>query len=140
LRAGDDRRNNGGIESADPLEEVANLFVFEFQLGFVGDVLILAAATIAKVTASWTDSVRRWLNQTQEPGASKALFRFSDFGFDCFADQNEWDEDNKIFNSRDAFTTECNIGNGEGQVFANSGTHDSRLRMVRSGRKLIRDQ
>jgi len=70
LRAGDDRRNNGGIESADPLEEVANLFVLELQLGFVGNVLILAAATIAKVETPRPKRAPIIMKGSSAPGAS----------------------------------------------------------------------
>src|SRR4029077_4659497 len=100
-------------DPAEPPEEIADLFVFELQLRWVGDVLILAPAAIAEVAARGRDSVRRRLNDPAKPRATEALFCLSDFGFDHFGDLNEWDEDYKIFDSRNAFATECNIGNGE---------------------------
>ena len=65
------------------------------------------------------------MHEPNEARATEPFLSFGDFGFDDFADQNEGNEDYKIFDSRDAFTTKCNVGNGEGQVFANSGTHSS---------------
>jgi hypothetical protein len=41
---------------------------------------------------------------------------------------NERNEDHKIFNAGNAFTTECHIPYGEGQVFANSRTHVNHVR------------
>ena len=125
------------VDPADPLEEIADLFVFELQLRWVGDVLILAAAAIPEVAARGSIAVRRRLNDPPKPRATESLFCLSYFRFDHFGNLNERDEDYKIFDSRNAFTTERKVGNGEGQVFANSGTHASRLRKVRSGRKVI---
>ena len=137
LGAGDKGFDDVWVDPADPLEEIADLFVFELQLRRVGDVLILAPAAIAEVAARGSNAVRRRLNDPPKPRATESLFCLSNFGFDHFGDLNERDEDYKIFDSRNAFTTERNVGNGEGQVFANSGTHASRLRKVRSGRKVI---
>jgi hypothetical protein len=139
LRAGDQRLDDVRVDPAEPPEEIADLFVFELQLRWVGDVLILAPAAIAEVAARGSNAVRRRLNDAPKPRATESLFCLSYFRFDHFGDLNERDEDNKIFDSRNAFATECYICNGEGQVFANSGTHASRLRKVRSGRKVIRD-
>ena len=67
------------------------------------------------------------MNDTEEAGTSEAFLDFDDFSFDDFAGLNEWNEDDKVFASCDAFTTECDVGNGEGQMFANSGTHAETL-------------
>jgi hypothetical protein len=86
-------------------------------------VLILAAAAVAEVTASGGDAIGGWLDDAEQARAGEALLCFGDLNFDYFADLNERNEDDEIFNSRDSFTTECDVGNREGQVFANSGTH-----------------
>jgi hypothetical protein len=52
------------------------------------------------------------VDNPQKPRATEAFFCFGDFSFDDFADLNEGNEDYEIFDSRDAFATECNVGNG----------------------------
>ena len=119
----DDWCDDARIEATNALKEIADLFVLQFELRRIGDMLILAAAAIAEVTTLGSDPLGRWLNDSQKSSAGKTFFYFRDFDLDDFADLNERNEDDKIFDSRDSFTTECDIGNSEGQVFANSGTH-----------------
>ena len=106
--------------------------MLEFELIRIGDVLILTTAAIAEIPALRSDAIGRWLDDPNEPGARKAFFCFGNFSFDKFADQNKRNEDDKIFDSRDTFTTECDVGNGEGQVFANGGTHSGHGREVQT--------
>ena len=49
LRAGDDGCNESWTEPANALEQVADLLVLQAQLRGIGQVLILAAAALAKV-------------------------------------------------------------------------------------------
>jgi hypothetical protein len=70
-----------------------------------------------------SDAIWRWLDEAEQSRSGEAFLCFGNLHFDYFANLNERNEDYKIFDSRDTFTTESNVGNSEGQVFANSGTH-----------------
>src|SRR5437879_7064066 len=49
LRTRNHRRNQRRINAADSLEQIADLFVLEPELGRISDVLILASAALAKI-------------------------------------------------------------------------------------------
>ena len=50
-------RDIAGGDAANPLEQIANLLVLEPELDGVSQVLILAAAALAKVRAKWLNPV-----------------------------------------------------------------------------------
>src|SRR3974390_2714089 len=66
LRARDDGRDDGGIDAAEAVKQIANLFVLKPELRGIGQVLVLATAAIAEITASRFDPLRRWLNDAQQ--------------------------------------------------------------------------
>ena len=134
-RARDNWRDNTRIKTTDTLKQIANLFVLQLKLRGVSQMLILAAAAIAEVLAFRNHAVGRGLNDSDQTRAGEPFLNFNDLCFNNFANLNERNEDNEIFDSGDSFTTECNIRDGEGQVFANSGTHANMLGESQPGQK-----
>src|SRR5688572_28474810 len=101
LRTWDDGLNKFWIEAGEALKEVADLFVFDGELGFVRDVLILAAAAIAEVLAEWLNAIGRRREDAKEFGAGETLLHLGDFKFDFFPERDEWNEDDEIVDARD---------------------------------------
>jgi hypothetical protein len=93
--AGDDRRDPCLLKPADPLKQIGNLFVLQPQLRRVINVLILAAAALAEVTAGRFDALRRRLNDAQQFRAGKILFDLRDFNLHDFADEHKRHEHDK---------------------------------------------
>ena len=83
------------------------------KLRLVGDVLILAAAAIAKITALRLDALRRGLHHAHQPRAGKILFDLGDFRFDDFAHEHERDEHNEVVQPRDALAAERDVRDGQ---------------------------
>ena len=91
------------------MEKVADLFVLYGQLRFVSDVLILAAAAIAEVLAERLNAVGRRVNDAEQFGATETFLHFGQFDFNGFAERDERNEDDEIFDARDAFTAESDV-------------------------------
>jgi len=100
-------------------------------------VLILAAAAVAEVPASGLNALRRGLKHSEQPGARKAFFDFSNLRLDSFAAGDERDKDHKIFHSSDAFTAKSSVANRQGQFIANIRTHCNRIEGSELGGKEI---
>jgi hypothetical protein len=113
LGAGNDGLDGGIGETADALEEFADLLVFELELGGVIEVLVLAAAAVSEVGAAGGDAVGCGLEDAEEMGAGEAFFNFGDFDFDDFAGDDEGDEDDEVIVTCDAFAAEGEVSDGE---------------------------
>jgi hypothetical protein len=116
--AGNGRLNLGIGESANALEEFADLLAFDFELCGVLEVLVLAAATVAEVGAMGDDAVGCGFEDAAQLGAGEAFFDFGDFGLDGFAGDDEGDEDDEVIVAGDAFAAEGEIGDGEREGIA----------------------
>jgi hypothetical protein len=108
---------------ANPLEQIANLLVLEPELEGVVQVLVLAAAALAEVRAEWFDPVGGGSHDTKKPGPGEALLYFRDFSFHDLARSDKGNENDKILRPGDAFATEGNIVNRQGQLVAQSEAH-----------------
>jgi hypothetical protein len=113
LGAGDDRGDDAFWKSTDALEQVGDLFVFQFQLPGVVDVLILAAAAFAKVTALRSNAVGRGLDDANQSRAGEVLLHFGELGFDLFAEHDERNKHDKLLQSADAFAAKGDVRDGE---------------------------
>jgi hypothetical protein len=114
LRARDGFGHQVWGEAADALEQVADLLVFEAELSLIGQVLVLAASTFAKITARGLDTSGRRTHHAKETGTGESLFEFGDLSFDDFTQGHERDEDNKIIKPGDALAAESDILDGQG--------------------------
>ena len=122
-------------ETADALKQITNLLVFEAELRFVGQVLVLAASTFAKITALRPDTSGGRAHDANQSGASKSLFDFDYLRFDDFTEGDEWDKDNKIIKAGDAFAAEGDILNGQGDFIIWRETHCAQGRGTNRARK-----
>jgi hypothetical protein len=118
LGAGDDRRHDVARKSADALKKVCNLFVFQFELDRIVNVLVLAAATFAEVTALGFDALRRWRYDTDELRAGEGLFNFGELGFNFLAGRHERDEHDELPDASDPFAAEGDVSDGQGDALA----------------------
>src|SRR5690242_15337273 len=75
LWAGNDRVDLDMGKSPDPLEQVGNLFVFELELGWITEVLILTAAPNPKIRTSWPHTRGRGDQDLEQAGPGKALLQ-----------------------------------------------------------------
>jgi len=88
--------------------------VFDAELGFVGDMLILAAAAGTEIGAGRLDALGCGLDDAHEFGAPEALFNLGQFQFDFFADENEGNEHDKFLDARDPFASEGDVADANG--------------------------
>ena len=122
-RTRNDRRNFIRRNFPDALEQIRYLLVLQPQLRRIGDVLILAAAARAKITALRRDALRRRLLHAKQFCPRKILFDLGDFGLNGFADQHERDEHDEIVHAPDAFATERDVVNGQTKFVADVERH-----------------
>ncbi len=130
-RAGDDRRDFVRRNLPHALEQVRDLLSLQPQLLRVINMLILAAAASAEITALRRNALRRRLNHAQQLRPRKILFDLGDFRFNDFASHDKRDEDDEIIHAPDAFAAEGNVEDGQGNFLACFEWHTARLR--RSG-------
>jgi hypothetical protein len=83
--------------------------MFNAKLGFVGDMLILAAAAPAEIRTQGLDAIGRGLKDAHEFCAGEVLFDLGQFGFNFFADEDEGNEHDKIIHPGDAFAAKSNV-------------------------------
>jgi len=88
--------------------------VLDAKLGFVGDVLILAAAAAAEIRARRFHAFGGGLNDPHEFGATEILFDLGQFDFDFLAYKDEGNEDDKFIDARDAFAAERDVADANG--------------------------
>jgi len=88
--------------------------VLDAKLGFVGDVLVLAAAASAEIGAGRFDALGSGLNDADEFGAAEILFYFGQFDFDFLAHEDEGDEHDEFFDARDTFAAEGDVADADG--------------------------
>jgi hypothetical protein len=109
LGAGDHRGHGIPIQATDALEQIADLLVFEPQLRRILQVLVLASAAFAKVTAQRLDPFSRRLQYPHQPGPGKLLLDLGNFSFDHFADRDPSNETDKAIMPSNAFPAESNV-------------------------------
>ncbi len=135
LGTGEDGMDQGGIESADALEEVGDLFVFPLELGGVIEVLVLATAAFAEVGAGGGDAFGGGLDDAGEEAAGVAFVDLGDLHLDDFAGADEGDEDDEFADPSDAIAAEGEVMDGEGDAFAVGERWDEGCGVGRSGRR-----
>jgi hypothetical protein len=135
LGAGNDLGDELWGEAADTLEQIADLLVFDAELGFVGEVLVLAAATFAEVTAPMLDAGGRGSHDAQQAGASESLFELRDLSLNDITGGDERDEHDKLIEAGDAFAAEGDILDGQGDFIIWGQTHREEGRGRGSERK-----
>jgi hypothetical protein len=123
------------VQAANPLKQVANLFVFKTNLSRVIQVLILAAPALTEIMAARLNSLRRWLNYPQQFCTAKVLFDFCDLRLDDLAYGYPRDEKDKIMLSSHPFATEGDVAHRQSQFVAYVGTHGGTVRKKRGGKK-----
>ena len=111
FRTGNDFGDKAGIQAAEPGKSVSDLLVFELQLCCVGQVLVLATATVTKVRAGRLDSLGRRLENPNQFCTGEPLLDLTDFGLHFFTESDKRDENDEIFNSRDPLTAKGDIAN-----------------------------
>lgn len=119
--AGNHGIDQSGIKLPDALKQIANLLMFDAKLRSVIQMLVLAAATIAEISAWRFDAVWRRLNDIQEAGAGKILFDLRDFGIDGFSQGDEGDEHDEFAQPPDPFASESDIVNAQADLGARKG-------------------
>jgi hypothetical protein len=125
------------VQSANALEQVANLLSLELQLGRVTEVLVLAAAALAEIRAERLDPFGRLLDYAQQPRTPKPFLYLDQFRFYYFTGCSKGQENDKIVQSRHAFATEGDVANSQTNLFCYSGTHFTSLEAPEFGRKEI---
>ena len=83
--------------------------MLDVELGFVGDMLVLASAARAEIAARRLNAVGSGFEDTHELGARETPFNFSHFGLNFLANQYERNENDKFLNARHALATEGDI-------------------------------
>jgi len=114
-RTGDDGGDDFAREAAEALEEVGNLLMFDFELGGVGEVLVLTAAAFTEVAALGRDALGRGFEDLEEFGARETFFYFGEFDFNQFSERDEGNEDHEVGDTADAFAAEGDVVNAEGE-------------------------
>jgi hypothetical protein len=97
------------VEAAEALEEVADLVVFEEELGGVGEVLVLAAAAIAEVGAGRLDAVGGGAEDFEDAGAGVVFLHLGQFDAELFAGGGEGDEHDELVDATDGIAA---VGDG----------------------------
>src|SRR5438034_6117748 len=115
LPAGNDRLNHRLGQASNALKQIGNLFVFEPELRRVIDVLILAAAALAEVTARRRNAFGRGFQDSEQPRSRKLLFHFDDFDFDIFPHHDKRDEEDEVIHARQALAAEGDVANRDGE-------------------------
>ena len=85
----------------------------------VFNVLILAAAAFAKITAGRFDTFRRWFFDTKQFRPRKIFFDLRDFDLDGFPHEYKWDKHDEIIHTPDAIAAKRNVVNGQNQFITN---------------------
>lgn len=80
--------------------------------------LILAAAALAKVTATGLNALGRWLNYLQQSGAGEALLYFRHLGFHEFPGSHPRHEHDEIAEPGNALAAESNVFNRQRERLA----------------------
>jgi len=125
LRAGNDRRDESAVKVAQALKQIPDLFMLKPKLGGVSQVLILAAAARAEVSAARLDPFRGRFQHPQQPGPGIALLQLRYFRFHQFAHGYEGDENHEIFPARHTFAPEGQIADPQAQLVAQRQIHAS---------------
>jgi hypothetical protein len=81
------------FELGDAAQIFAQDFFFDFELLFVGGVLVMTSSAAAKMRTRRRLAVRGWFDDCIGMGAGEARLFFGERGFDFFPRQNEGDED-----------------------------------------------
>jgi hypothetical protein len=123
MRAGDHWRDKTRGEAADALEQIGYLLVLEPELEEVVQVLVLAAAAQAEVRTEWFNSIGGSGHHTKQPGTGEAPLYLGDFRFHDLARGDEGNEDDKILRPGNAFATEGDVVNRQGQLVAQNEAH-----------------
>src|SRR5579862_5524259 len=89
--------------------------------------LVLATATLTKVTADRFDPVRRGFGNAQQAGSRKVFFDLDDLRFNHFTDEHKGDEHDKIVHASDAFAAKRNVVNGQIQPVTDLKWHKKGL-------------
>ncbi len=110
----DDGLDGGVCEAADALEEIADLLVFDGELGGVGEVLVLAAAALAEHAAPGGDTVWRGREHGEQACAGELAVHLGDFDLHPFAWSDEGDEDYEVAHAGDALAAEGDVGDVDG--------------------------
>ena len=101
LRGGDDG-GDGELDTGHVVEEFLDLAALPFQLGGVGEVLILAAAALAKEGAARLDAVGRGAEDGGEVALAEVFVVPVDAGADEFAGQGKGDHDDPAVETTEA--------------------------------------
>jgi hypothetical protein len=109
--------------------------MLDFQLLRIGKMLVLATAAFTKITALGPNPVRRRLQDPKEPGTGEAFLHLEYFSLNALAGRNEGYENHKVVQARYAFTAERGIGDQQGNLLADSGSHAIRVKSSRGGQK-----
>jgi hypothetical protein len=109
------------------LKQVADLFVLERQLGFVGKVLVLATSAIAKIAATWLDAFRRRLENPRGTGPGKAFFNLEYLRFHHIAHRDKRYEHDKILKTSNPLAPESDVTDVQGQFVARRQRHRDRI-------------
>jgi hypothetical protein len=111
IPAGDYGRNRDVIEVTDSSEKLMHLMPLELQLMLVGDVLVIASATMPKVGAEWFDPSGRNTQHFPQFGPVKAALLLNDLGFHLLVVNCQGNENDLPAGPSDAGTAERDILN-----------------------------
>lgn len=95
---------SGPIDAPDAAQSFAENVGFEFELRFVGNLLVIAAAAIAEVAAVRDEAFGRRLQHLFEFRANEFLFLLDGVGADQFSGHHERNENRRAFVMRESFT------------------------------------
>jgi hypothetical protein len=123
------------VQVAYTLEYVAYLLMLDFQLGWVGDMLVLAAATLPEVLALRLNPVWGRDNHPQETRPAKPLLHLDHLNFHGFSEMDERNEDHEILYASNAFSSEGDVANCHGQLIACNRIHWEDARKLRERKK-----
>lgn len=118
IGAGDDRRDDRLGKSTDALEQVRDLFLFQRQLLRVVDVLILAAATVAEVTALRRDTMGRRLEHLDQLRAGELFFDLGEFRLHLLAGNNKRNKHHELIHPAHALAAEGDVGDRQRHTLA----------------------
>ncbi len=111
--------------------------MLEPQLRRVINVLILAAAARAEVSAFRRDALRRRCDDAQQLGPREILFHLRDFHLDRFADDDERHKNHKIINPPHALAAEREVVDGQVDLIADLERHPCMLVNFGAGKSLF---
>jgi len=114
------------------------LLLLEPQLRRVINVLILAAAALAKVTARRLDALRRRFFDLQQLCPRKMLFDLDNLDFGNFTHEHERDKYDKIVHAANALAAKRDVADGQTQPVADLKSHKGRLKGVKQKKSFFR--